>query len=973
MRQVLCPRIIGRAEELQAIGAAVDAARGGRGGSIVLLGEAGVGKSRLAREADRLAQSQGMCVLWGRSVEGGAAVAYRPIAEALLSALRRNGLPGDRPELRPFLKILSRLIPEWRDDDPAPVEDSLVLLSEAVLRLLRVMGANAGCLLVLEDLHWADSETLSVFEYLTANATSEPLLILATSRPEPSSAALSLIRSLDAHRIGTVLDLARLSPVAVRAMASACLDDADVPDAVDRLLSASADGLPLLVEDLLAEWVGAGALTRVQGEDRWHVGHVLGTVVPVSFGETVRRRVRVLGEDSTRVLHFAVLLGRQFDWTLLPPASGLDEDRVLELLHAAVDAQLLVAEFSGFRFRHALTRAAVLEELLPAERARQAARLLALVETAHPQLDGGWCELAAELADTAGDRARAATLLLDSGRKSLAHGALTTAEVTLERARALAPVDAELRTQIDEALLHVLSNAGKPERVFEVGEDLLVALARRAAPALRSAHVHLSVARAAVAGARLPEASHHLAEARRLDTDGVLEARLDALAAHVSVDERRTDDAERLAQAALAAAERLDQPEVACEALLVIGRLARAHNLDRAEDAFGRAHSVAEAHGLPIWRGRALHELGTIDMFRDASGRRLLEARTLALESGALVTAAWVDGELAALFNMRFEMDLSLEAAQRAHEAGRRFRLRGVEAMALLFEAEVYAFRQDRAAMERTLAELTRVSGADSYFSMQACECRAIAALLDEDRKLGMRELATEMEFARRMPMAAPSPSFGIWALLRSLENLNGAEARAELRASWAMAHPGNRGFLAYADAIDLGRHGQTVEAAQAVADGDREVALGPWYRHFGRRLVAEVAIQDGWGEPATWLREGQEFFDRCGYHAVASACRSLLRKCGAPSTSGRAHRGVPEPFRGRGVTEREMEVLSILADGLSNKEIGVRLYLSPKTIEKHVASLMDKLEVRTRAQLATIAAGNLGGRSSQSWGKLPI
>ncbi len=970
MRPVLCPRLIGRDGELQTIGAALEAGRAGRGGSIFLLGEAGVGKSRLAREAERLAVAHGLRVLWGRSVEGGAAVAYRAIAEALLSALRRDGLPHHEPELQPFYRILSRLIPDWREPDAAPVDDSLVLLSEALIRLLRAMGCNAGCLLVLEDLHWADSETLSVLEYLSANAADERLVILATSRPEPSCAALALARSLAAHRVATVVDLARLTPDAVHAMASACLDNADVPDAIDRLLSASADGLPLLVEDLLAEWVGAGAL--VHADDGWRIQHVVGPVVPISFGETVRRRVRLLGRESAQLLQLAALLGRNFDWTLLAPASGWDEDRVLELLHGAVDAQLLAADFSGFRFRHTLTQAAVLEELLPAQRMRQAAHLLALVETAHPPLDAEWCELAAELADAAGNRTKAATLLLDSGRKAFAQGALATAEATLERARVLAPaVDAELQAQIDETLLHVLSEAGKHERVFEVGEALLAALSRGAAPPLRSADVNLSIARAAVAGSRFVEARQHLEEARRLDSEGVLEARIGALAANVAIDERRLDDAERLAQAALASAQRLSQPEVACEALVVIGRLARAHDLDRAEDAFGRAESLAEAHALTVWRSRALHELGTIDMFREASPRRLLEARALAMESGALVTAAWVEGELAALFNMRFELDRSLESAKRALEAGRRFRLRGVEAMALLFEAQIYAYRLDRTAMRRTLAELTRVSGGDSAFSMGSCECRAIAAFLEEDRPTATRELETAMQFARRLPVTSPSPSFGLWALLQTFDNLNGSQAREDLRRSWAMANPANRGFLAYAQAIDMGRRGQATPAARAVAEGDRFHVPGSWAFHQGRRLVAEAAIRGGWGEPAGWLGEAEAFFDQNGYQTVASACRSLLRKCGV--TSGRPHRGVPEPFRGHGVTERELEVLAILADGLSNKEIGTRLYLSPKTIEKHVASLMDKLEVRSRAQLATIAATNMGVNSRRSWGKSPI
>src|SRR5437764_11118095 len=163
MRQVLCPRMIGRDEELRVLGAALEAARDGHGGTLFLLGEAGVGKSRLTREAERIAQARGLRALRGRSVEAGAAVsgAYRPIAEALLSALRRDGFPELRPELRPFQHILARLIPDWREVGAPAAEESLVLLAEALLRLLRAMGStlpHRGCLLVLDDLHWADAE-----------------------------------------------------------------------------------------------------------------------------------------------------------------------------------------------------------------------------------------------------------------------------------------------------------------------------------------------------------------------------------------------------------------------------------------------------------------------------------------------------------------------------------------------------------------------------------------------------------------------------------------------------------------------------------------------------------------------------------------------------------------------------------------------------------------------------------------------
>jgi DNA-binding CsgD family transcriptional regulator/tetratricopeptide (TPR) repeat protein len=553
----------------------------------------------------------------------------------------------------------------------------------------------------------------------------------------------------------------------------------------------------------------------------------------------------------------------------------------------------------------------------------------------------------------------------------LDRGALATAEAMLERARALsAKLDnSELRAHIDDTLLHVLSEAGQQERVFEFGQQLLAALGRDTTAAARLADIHLTIAQAAVAAARLTEASEHLTQARSLDREHALEARIDALGARIALDERRIEDAERLAHSALAVAERLGHVSVACEALVVIGRLARGKDLDRAEDAFQRAHNLAEAHGLTVWRSRALHELGTIDLFRDASPRRLLEARALALDTGALVTAAYVEGELSALYNMQFDLERSLEAARAALQAARRYRLGGVEAMALVFEAEVHAYHRDRTSMERCLAEMAAVAGSDLFFPTAAWECRALCSLGEEQRARAVRELESAIERARLLPLAAPMPAYGLWVLFRGLHNLDAASALEEVRGSWAMMHPATRGLLEYAEAIQLGRAGQHVQAAAAIATGDAVLALTPWFFHMGRRILAEAAITDGWGEPALWLRQSSAFFDKHGYEAIASACASLLRKTGAATSLRRSHLEVPKPFRGQGVTEREMEVLIILVEGLSNKDIGARLYLSPKTVEKHVASLMDKLEVRTRVQLAALATAKMGDRAGGRWG----
>ncbi|MGH7533981.1 MAG: ATP-binding protein, partial [Gemmatimonadales bacterium] len=146
MRQVLCPVLVARDDELTAITAAIRQAHEGRGGAVFVLGEPGLGKSRLAREAGAVARGQGLEVLVGRATSGRASP-FRALSEALQGALR-GGLPASS-DLDAFRPFLAPLVPEWHQ---AGIESSDVSLAEGVLRLLRLAGAQDGCLLVLEDL-----------------------------------------------------------------------------------------------------------------------------------------------------------------------------------------------------------------------------------------------------------------------------------------------------------------------------------------------------------------------------------------------------------------------------------------------------------------------------------------------------------------------------------------------------------------------------------------------------------------------------------------------------------------------------------------------------------------------------------------------------------------------------------------------------------------------------------------------------
>jgi DNA-binding CsgD family transcriptional regulator/tetratricopeptide (TPR) repeat protein len=964
MRQVLCPVLVGREAEVQVLRDALDRAADGHGATCFVVGEAGVGKSRLVREVARLAVSRGLPVLTGRAVSGPVPVAFRPLAEAVLGELRRRGRL-DLPELRPFRPALGRLVPEWLAREPAPGVVSPVVLGEGLLRLLRVLAAERGCLLVLEDLHWADPESLAVLEYLADNVAAERVVCLGTLRAEEDGAGRGLVGRLADRRSARVVELARLDDAATVRVARACLGTATLPAAVEAFLGACADGLPFLVEELLAGLVGAGVLVERDGD--WATTGPLDWRVPPTFADAVARRLDALPTLTRGVLHAAAVLGRRFDWLLLSVVTGLDDAEVVAALRHAVSVQLLTAEADGFRFRHTLTRDAVLGDLLAPERASLAGRALAAAEQAHPGLPGAWCELAAELAEAAGERQRAAELLLEAGRRATDSGALATAEATLQRARRLVSGDSVLAVPIDDALTDVFALAGQVDRAFELGDRLLARLDRSSRLPSGGVELHLRLARAGVAAGRWLVAADHLAAARGIAADqpADLAARLDALDAQVALGQGRLSQADRLAAAALAVAEQAGLPAVACEALEVAGRVARQRDLQAAEAAFTRGLAVATAHGLGLWRLRAMHELGTVDQLRTESVERLGQARELAVEVGALALIATLDLQIAAGLIKQFRPDEGLAAARDSAEASRRLHLATLP-MALVFQAAAHAQRGQAAAMEACLAEALALAPDDLDVQGSAWgHCRATSSLLAEDRARALTEMTTGARLLQQSPATVDPPFVGLRVLLLAVEG-DDAAASAEavrVRGSGATRHRIVASLLGYAEAVLLGRAGRGTEATAALAGAD--AGMGPlvaWYQQYAHRLAAEAALADGWGEPVAWLRETTAFFAARGDQSVAAACRALLRRAGAPvPRAGRGDSDVPANLRALGVTSREADVLALLAEGLTNQELAARLHLSPRTVEKHVGSLLAKTGCRRRAQLAGYSASLSG------------
>ncbi len=922
MEPVRSPVVVGRDMETAALRTALTEAQAARGGVVVLAGEAGVGKSRLLAELADVARACGVLAVTGRAVASGAATPFRPLNEALLQASRDRVLPGTG--WGRWLAALRDVLPVQPGDVAEPAgaiaEITPTMRGEAVVRLLRVLAGSVGFLVGLEDLQWADPDSLAVVEYLADNLQAERVLCVVTVRTEPSSPASELVQALNTRRNARLLSLRRLSDEETGRMVLACRPSA-TPGEV-RCVVGAADGVPFLVEELLAA-----------------------PGIPSSFAASVAARLACLGEAERRVIQLAAVLGRQFDWRLLLAACKGGPQVVGPALEHAVGSLLLVFHGDSYQFRHALTRDAIVDNLLPHVRAELAQAALAAVEAAPRGLQGPSHHLAADLAVQAADTERAAQLLTESGRDSLRRGALATAASTLSRAAALAGEGPLLRTA-NALLAEVLALAGRVDECMSVGAAVLRMSA--AAPASVRAQTHLAIAHAAVEATRWPAAAGHLASAERLlaeDPDLALTQRWRVLAAEAALAARDMAGAQRLAELVLASAEAT--AEVRCHALGLLGRSHRARDLDAARAAFEEALGCAEMANLPLWRLRALHELGTIELFEQAGVDRLGQARETAADLGALSTAAVLDVQLAAAYLFRFDPEAGEQHAASALAAAERLRLSQLRATALVFLAELSGLRRDSELMERHNSLALAAAPGDAEIEGSVWGGRGIAALLDGDEAGARRALQRAVERLAPLPNSGPGIYLGLWPLLLAVQAApHAADAIVSARRTGMTVNRANRGMLLYAEAVLAGHRKPGTDQAAELADrGAAELAHFPVWSDLARMLAARAALADGWGEPRRWLVSAARSFGRSGIEPLVQRCHAMLAE------------PVPDRLSSLGITPREIEVLELVSAGLSNKDIAARLYVSHRTVEKHIESLLRKTGTRSRTQLATVRA----------------
>jgi class 3 adenylate cyclase len=633
--------LFGRGAEAETLALAWAKARDGQRQVVLLAGEPGIGKTRLATEAARAAHGEGGIVLFGGCDED-VGLPYRPFVEALRHYVTHapdevlaTHVQAHRGELARLVPELARRIPDLPAPQVAEAETERFLLFEAVTGLLAVASQERPLMLVLDDLQWAGAPELLLLKHLVRSTEPMRLLVIGTyrdselSRTHPLTAVLAdLRREAGVERVS----LHGLDDAAVETLVAAAarheLDDALV--ALAHAVRRETEGNPFFIGEVIRHLVESGGLLEEGG--RWtYRGEIAGLGIPEGVREVVGRRLARLSEATTRLLGLAAVIGRQFDVALLAKVAGTSEDAVLDALDEAMAAALVIEVRGGaeqFAFRHALIRTTLYGELSATRRARLHQRvgesLEALVGTTPgariEELAHHW--LAATRAAAVG---KAVGYARQAGERALANLAFEEAAAHYERALAvLEPRDGDggqLRCDLLLALADGQCRSGSPsyrETVAKAAE-----LARALGDGERLALAALASARPGgyLASANLVDegliALYEEARAALGDADSLVRARLlgqlaveriqtpdragrDALSREAVAVARRLGDRIGLAQVLILRLLTINDPFTLAERLALTAELAAlAGELGSSElawhAAFHRAGAVLES------------------------------------------------------------------------------------------------------------------------------------------------------------------------------------------------------------------------------------------------------------------------------------------------------------------------------------------------------------------------------------------
>ncbi|MEU3900992.1 AAA family ATPase [Streptomyces sp. NPDC045251] len=1001
------PVFVGRAGELATLHDALVRAASAEPQALLLGGEAGVGKTRLVEEFADAARRQGAVVALGGCVEIGAdGLPFAPFSTAL-RALRRQ-LPGELADAAAGQEEeLARLLPELGDPAAGPGtgrhdEESMARLFELTARLLERVAARHTVVLVLEDLHWADASTRHLIAYLVRTLRTGRLVVLATYRSDDihrRHPLRPLLAELDRLRTVRRIELGRFTRDEVGRQIAGILAYEPDPLQVDEIFERS-DGNAFFVEELA---VAA------------HEGCCTG--LTDSLRDLLLVRVEALSESAQRVARTVAEGGSTVEYRLLAAVASLAEDDLIEALRAAVGANILLPapDGDGYRFRHSLVREAVADDLLPGERSRLNRRYAEALD-ADPTLVPA-TERVMRLASYwyhAHDPARALPAVLDASVEARRRHAYSEQLRLLERAMelwdsvpddvraTLRPVDytevyppcgcdpetAPLR------YLDLMAEAAVAGRLCGERERALK-ITKRALRLLEEEHE---------AGAGIPASGRDPQRAAWFWTqrsllvqaqgrgDGWRElgiaqelvrglppsqvhAEVLAMAANWSMLHDPGPDAVVAAERAVEYARMVGADDIELNARLTLGGLmVDAGHIDAGLAEMYQVRDLVVAQGSSAVVARSHVNLPSVlesvGRSEDALGI-LREGVELTRRMGLLESEAWVWGNLSESLISLGRWDEALEAAARASAPGRGPAPRGGAA---LKRAVVALARGGTAEAAHLLAEARAAYGTHDPMPQYRLPLAALALGIAaaEGRLPDVRA-----ELGRVLDTGLPpgTQRYG-WPLLlfaaQAEADARDLPAAEEGRASALERLAGTAKSLTTGAPVWLA-HEKWVRAELHRAEGRDTPALWteavtafeclerPYdlarVRHRLAAALLDTGGEDERARATELLRLAGAVARHLGARPLADAVDLLGRR--ARLTLGRAagpERVPADPAEALGLTSRERDVLRLVSDGRTNRQIAEELFISPKTASVHVSNILAKLGVSGRGEAAAVA-----------------
>jgi DNA-binding CsgD family transcriptional regulator len=938
-----------------------------QGGALFLVGEAGIGKTRLAHEALVLAREQGFLVLEGCAYGLEGRLAYAPILAAFGPFLRR--LDSTRQaRLVSGLPDLGRLFPDLRLPVAEPLGDAALektRLFEAVVRLLERLARETPVLLFVDDLHWADPASIELLHYLARGVADHAVLVLGTHRTEEVDTARglhSLLTSLRRAGLAEEVRIARLGQEAVAELANGLLGS-EAPGNLLTLLHARAGGTPLFIEALVRALIEAGHLRH--GDGGWILEKDVAPLLTSGVRDLILER---LDATERRVLDLIAVSGEAVPHNVLHRVSSLNDGDLLEAIRRLHTIGLVVEDLTGTDVTYTLTHPLIQEVTyaeLPemARRRDHAAFATTLERTRSDDLD----RLARHYhaAGSQVDAHRALEVLLAAGER--AYSLFANDQAARHYGAALGFMREGRRTEMLPSVLERLGEAW--ERVGETAAAIAVwseasTLYERARNASATARLQRRLALAEWDHGHFDNAQAHLETGLRVLDGSEPSAELaDLLHVRVILLGRRGDD-KGLSTAATdlaTLAEQLGSRRVLAEAYFA---QIRSFSADRdvvvARELAQRALNEAEVADEPLLVQRAhdilallAYALGEHSVARHHATLSLAVARQL----GAPTLEVYPRNRLVSVDLMAGKWDEALrESAEVVATARRLGFARGI-AGALGMRGLVHVYRGDLDEAAACLGEAHDIFGGGTMFDHHIFRQVAVAEMMLALERADAAAVVAALSRLDQMLTPTDFPLL-VQALLAEAQVMFGKPEHALtiVQNFMAQAPPDNVFATALGSRIKgLAQQalGQTTEALAYLDQAIRafESAAMPFDATRASLEWATLAAATDGAAAAQALQESLAVFERLGARRYARRARRLLYKLGIRPSSTLRTRPSATPL-----SPRELEIVLLVADDMTNVEIAERLIISPRTVTTHLDRIYTRLGINSRTALVRYA-----------------